>query len=109
MPKLPMVVLSIVALMVAACSYPERLPSVPRADTARAQPLGIPNARFFADSDANLMIQEGMRSLQREMANLRSEGKNPTLANLPTAYYLAVSGGGDNGASGAGRSSQPSQ
>jgi predicted patatin/cPLA2 family phospholipase len=48
------------------------------------------------------MIQEGMRSLEREMAALRAEGKNPTRANLPTAYYLAVSGGGDNGAFGAG-------
>ena len=43
-----------------------------------------------------------MRSLEREMAALRAEGKNPTRANLPTAYYLAVSGGGDNGAFGAG-------
>jgi hypothetical protein len=91
-----------VALAAAACSHPERLPSVPRADTARALPLGIPNARFFADGDVAPMIQEGMRSLNKEVATLRAEGKNPTRANLPTAYYLAVSGGGDNGAFGAG-------
>jgi hypothetical protein len=48
------------------------------------------------------MIQEGRRSLEREIAALRAEGKTPTLANLPAAYYLAVSGGGDNGAFGAG-------
>ena len=48
------------------------------------------------------MIQEGMRSLDREMATLRAEGKNPTRTKLPPAYYLAVSGGGDNGAFGAG-------
>lgn len=89
-------------LVATACSHPDRLPSVPRGDTARALPLGIPNARFFADGDVMPMIQEGMRSLDREMAALRAEGKNPTLANLPTAYYLAVSGGGDNGAFGAG-------
>jgi len=88
--------------LVAACSHPDRLPSVPRADTARAQPLGIANARFFADGDVEPMIQEGWRSLEREMAALRAEGKNPTRANLPTAYFLAVSGGGDNGAFGAG-------
>ncbi|MBI2735321.1 MAG: patatin-like phospholipase family protein [Rhodospirillales bacterium] len=91
-----------VVLAATACSYPDRLPSVPRADTARAQPLGIPNARFFADGDVTPMIQEGMRSLDREMAALRAEGKNPARTNLPTAYYLAVSGGGDNGAFGAG-------
>ena len=86
----------------AACSHPTRGPAVPRADTARAMPLGIPNARFFADGDTNLMIQEGMRALQREMATLRAEGKNPTRTRLPPVYYLAVSGGGDNGAFGAG-------
>ena len=53
MPRLPVTcLLSVVVSMVAACSHPDRLPSVPRADTARAQPLGIPNARFFADGDA---------------------------------------------------------
>jgi hypothetical protein len=88
--------------LVTACSHPDRLPSVPRADTVRAQPLGIPNARFFADGDVTPMIQEGMRSIDREVAAVRAEGKNPTQANLPTAYFLAVSGGGDNGAFGAG-------
>jgi hypothetical protein len=73
---------------------------VPRADTARALPLGIPNARFFADGDTALMIQEGMRALDREVATLRAEGKPTT--RLPPSIYLAVSGGGDNGAFGAG-------
>ena len=36
---------------IAACSHPTRGPAVPRADTARALPLGIPNARFYADGD----------------------------------------------------------
>ena len=37
--------------MLAGCSVPPRGPAVPQADTARALPLGIPNARFFADGD----------------------------------------------------------
>jgi hypothetical protein len=86
----------------AACSHPDRLPAVPRADTARAQPLGIPNARFFADSEAGLMVQEAKRAAEREVAALRAEGKNPTRTKLPPVYFLAVSGGGDNGAFGAG-------
>lgn len=91
-----------VVLAATACSHPDRLPAVPRAETTRAMPLGIPNARYFADDDVTPLVQEAMRSLDREMAALRAEGKNPTRANLPTAYYLAVSGGGDNGAFGAG-------
>ena len=102
MLKLASLVLLSVGLLAAACSHPERGPAVPRADTTRALPLGIPNARFFADGDTGVMIQEGMRALDREMATLRAEGKNPTRTKLPPVYYLAVSGGGDNGAYSAG-------
>ena len=102
MPRLLVLLTAAALVLVAACSHPNRLPSVPRADTARAQPLGIPNARFFADSDTSLMIEEANRALAREIATLRAEGKNPSRTNLPTAYFLAVSGGGDNGAFGAG-------
>ena len=102
MPRLLIFALAIGLAALAACSHPTRGPAVPRADTARAMPLGIPNARFYADGDTNVMIQEGMRALQREMATLRAEGKNPTRTRLPPVYYLAVSGGGDNGAFGAG-------
>ena len=76
---------------------------MPRADTARAMPLGIPNARFFADGDTGLMIQEGMRALEREMATLSApRARTRHAPSLPPVYYLAVSGGGDNGAFGAG-------
>ena len=102
MLKLASLVLLSLGLLAAACSHPERGPAVPRADTARAMPLGIPHARFFADGDTGVMIQEGMRALNREWAALRAEGKNPTRAKPPPAYYLAVSGGGDNGAYSAG-------
>jgi hypothetical protein len=102
MLRLASLALLSLGLLAAACSYPERGPAVPRADTARAMPLGIPNARFFADGDTGLMVQEGMRALDREMATLRAEGKNPTRTKLPPVYYLAVSGGGDNGAYSAG-------
>ena len=59
-----------IALLVAVggCSYPERGTPVPQADTTHALPLGIPNARFFADGDPKPMIEEGMRALQREEA-----------------------------------------
>ena len=92
--------LSFSVLSLGACSIPERGPGVPAADTTRALPLGIANARFFADADPQAMIDEGTRAFEREQATLRAEGKPAT--RLPPVYYLAVSGGGDNGAFGAG-------
>jgi predicted patatin/cPLA2 family phospholipase len=98
-------VLSIGLVAVAGCSFPERGPAVPQADTARALPLGIANARFFADGDPTPMIEEGTRAIEREEAARPAAGKTrPGQAgvNLPPVNYLAVSGGGDNGAFGAG-------
>ena len=68
MPRVVTLLLLAVALVATACSYPERGPAVPRAETTRALPLGIPNARFFADDDVGPMIQEGMRSLEQPPA-----------------------------------------
>ncbi len=101
MLRLPLLALLATAVaLVTACSHPDRLPAVPRADTTRAQPLGIANARFFADTDSTLMIEEATRALDRELEALRAQGRSTS--NLPPAYFLAVSGGGDNGAFGAG-------
>ncbi|MCW5733736.1 MAG: patatin-like phospholipase family protein [Enhydrobacter sp.] len=88
------------ALGIAGCSIPERGTSVPQVDTERALPLGISNARFYADGNPKVMIDEGMQAVAREQATLRASGISPT--RLPPAIYLAVSGGGDNGAFGAG-------
>ena len=89
-----------VAFVMVACGPLERGPAVPRADTSRALPLGLPNARFFADADPKAMIVEATAALDREEAALRERGL-PT-NRLPPANYLAVSGGGDNGAFGSG-------
>ena len=71
---------------------------MPRADTTRALPLGLANARFFPDADSGPAIEEGTAALARERAALGIPDKAP----LPPAYFLAVSGGGDNGAFGSG-------
>ena len=65
---LPLVALSLCVIVLGACSIPERGPGVPVADTTRALPLGIPNARFFADGDPRPMIEEGTRAFEREQA-----------------------------------------
>ena len=86
-------------LAAGACSFPERGAAVPAAYTAEALPLGIANVRFYADGDASPMVQEGQRSFEREQAALKAAGTSTT--RLPPASYLAMSGGGDNGAFGA--------
>jgi predicted patatin/cPLA2 family phospholipase len=89
---------ALVVLSATGCASPERLPPVPSADTARAFPLGLANARFFPLEERAEFIAEWEQSLQRQRQALGLA----TDAQLPIARFLAVSGGGDNGAFGAG-------
>jgi hypothetical protein len=87
-----------VVFTVVGCASPERLPPVPSADTARAYPLGLANARFFPLQERAEFIAEWEQSLQRQRQVL---GLAPD-AQLPIGRFLAISGGGDNGAFGSG-------
>ncbi|HEX6092565.1 MAG TPA: patatin-like phospholipase family protein [Dongiaceae bacterium] len=94
-----LIVLAItIAPLLQSCSAPERLPPVPTSETARAFPLGLANARFFPMLERDAIIEEWELSLQRQRATL---GLAPD-AQLPEAHFLAISGGGDNGAFGSG-------
>jgi predicted patatin/cPLA2 family phospholipase len=84
------------ALGLAACGSVTRTP-VPAAARDDATVLGLPNARFFV-TDAAGMAAEQQRALDREAKALGV----PKGGELPTAYLLSLSGGGDNGAFGAG-------
>ena len=90
--------LAALGLLAQGCSGPVRKAAVPAALTYKAEVPGLPGVRYHL-SDVEVMAQEGIDSVQRERAYLASQGhKGP----LPPAYYLAVSGGGDAGAFGAG-------
>jgi predicted patatin/cPLA2 family phospholipase len=91
-----LVVVAVVAVQ--ACSTPQRMPSQPPDQLTQATVLGIPNARYYPDEQGAELFQEGMMSVQREMAALGVTD----LSQLPPAYYLAISGGGGDGAFGAG-------
>jgi len=60
--------------------------------------LDIPNARFWPARRVPDFVDEGMQALEREMAFLNVTD----YGDLPPANFLAVSGGGDDGAFGAG-------
>jgi hypothetical protein len=84
----------------AGCSTPGRLPAVPNDLVAKADP-GIGPVRFLVARDATPMEAEARRSLEKEIAYLQTTGYAPG-SPLPPVYMLAISGGGDDGAFGAG-------
>jgi predicted acylesterase/phospholipase RssA len=89
---------SVVLLTLAACATPSRLEPVPATATIAAQPLGLSNARFFPAEQPAEMMQEASAAVERQRKAL---GLAPD-APLPPAQFLSLSGGGDDGAFGAG-------
>jgi hypothetical protein len=85
-----------ISLALAACGSVSRLAAVAEIDTARASVLGIADARFVP-SDMAAMLAFGRRVYERELKYFDSLGRP-----VPPEYILAISGGGDNGAFGAG-------
>lgn len=90
---------AVLILLVQGCATPGRLAAVPAHDTTRAEIPGIPNARYYVDTDIASFAREALASVQRERAYLARTGHR---GPLPPIDFLAVSGGGDDGAFGAG-------
>lgn len=86
-----------ICVIVSGCAGPERLAAVPENDTTKAEILGIPNARFFPETQVGLLVQETREAQEREIS-----ARHGLAAQLPEADLLAVSGGGADGAFGAG-------
>jgi hypothetical protein len=86
------------ALALQACSTPERLDSLPPERSAEAIVIDTPNARFYPGTHGHAMFEEGLAAAKREMAYLGLTDPS----QLPPANYLAISGGGPDGAFGAG-------
>src|SRR6266404_6087877 len=86
----------LIMLAVGACAQLDRLPAVSVADTDRASVAGISAARFTA-SDTAALAAFGRRLHERESKYFSSLGRP-----IPPESLLAISGGGDNGAFGAG-------
>jgi predicted acylesterase/phospholipase RssA len=85
-------------LALAGCSTPKRLPAVPVSQIAQATPA-IGAVRFLVTRETNSFEAEARSVLAKEQQWLASQGQ---AGQLPPAYFLAISGGGDNGAYGAG-------
>jgi hypothetical protein len=89
---------ALVALTLSGCATPKRFAAEP-ADSMVGANVGMENVRFFVARDSASFGREALSALAKEKAWLAANGQP---AQLPPAYYLAISGGGDNGAFGAG-------
>ena len=78
---------------------PQRLLAVPSNLTTRAVIPGFPGARYFVGIELESFVREVVAAGKREQEFLARSGN---LGSLPPVDLLAVSGGGDNGAFGAG-------
>ncbi|MBX9750684.1 MAG: patatin-like phospholipase family protein [Roseococcus sp.] len=90
-------ILQLLALvvMLSGCASYIRLDPPPGAETEAIPVLGLPNARFWMDASPEPLVREGQMMAARELA------ANPGRP-LGPQNFLALSGGGDNGAFGAG-------
>ena len=68
---------------------------VPHELTARAEIPGMPDVRFVPGDGVSAFVKIGVELTRREQEYRASQGLT---GPLPTAVFLAISGGGDNGA-----------
>jgi predicted acylesterase/phospholipase RssA len=88
--------------LLAGCATIFRHDPPPAAATPGLPVLGIDNARFWPDGPADALLREAAQVIARQGAVPASPGGRDTPADLSPANFLALSGGGDNGAFGAG-------
>ncbi|MBP0463724.1 patatin-like phospholipase family protein [Roseomonas sp. PWR1] len=81
------------------CALPERGRAVPRGRVGEATVLGIPNERFLIPHDMPKLIAEYASAFRRRQQHL---GFRDPLVDAPPYRMLGVSGGGEDGAFGAG-------
>jgi predicted patatin/cPLA2 family phospholipase len=89
-------------VLIQGCATVARREAVPESLQASANVVGFPIGIRYFPTDATHVEEferDYLESLDREIADLRSRGEK---GSLPPAAYLAISGGGDNGAFGAG-------
>jgi len=95
-----LLLIAMVSLSSQGCvSTPERLNAVPSSITAKAEIPGMPGVRYVAGGDVTDFVNLSVEGYRREQAYRASQGITEA---LPPAIFLAVSGGGDNGAFSAG-------
>lgn len=96
--KLALTVL--VTSLLSACATIDRLPAVPLSLAPEIRPLDIPYARFYADGDPADFRALAYETINKAVAYRKAAGIPAD--KVPPTNFLAISGGGDDGAFGAG-------
>ena len=86
-------------LLLTGCGTLTRKAAAPQATQERATVLGLSDVRYWPDQAETNFLAAGEAALEREQALWRASGHEGA---LPPADLLAISGGGENGAFGAG-------
>jgi predicted patatin/cPLA2 family phospholipase len=86
-------------LLVAACADMSRLDAVPPTMSSGTTVDGMDHVRYWGDEASTEMVADTVDAYRREVAAFQASG---TTGTLPPAEFLAISGGGENGAYGAG-------
>ena len=89
----------LVTAVLQGCATPGRLPAVPSDLQGQAVIPGLSDVRYRPGVDNEKLAAEGQELNRRELAWRSSQGLT---GPPPPASFLAISGGGDNGAFGAG-------
>ena len=99
LPPRSVLLLLFVGASLQGCHSLPRREAVPVALTQKAISVDCPNARYWPELNIEPLVLAAIESTARERASLVMAGRSGA---LPTANYLAISGGGDAGAFGAG-------
>lgn len=94
----PLVLLAGCLLVLQGCAGVTRKAAVPEAMTASAVVPGMEEVRYRVGIDTARLQRDGIESVMKEARLLNATD----LGSLPPAEFLVISGGGDNGAFGAG-------
>jgi predicted acylesterase/phospholipase RssA len=86
-------------LLMQGCGSVPRHAAVPAELTAKAEIPGMPGVRYVAGGDMTEFTRIALDGLRRELDYRAQQG---LAGPLPPSVFLAISGGGDNGAYGAG-------
>ena len=86
-------------LLLPGCAELTRKDAVPAQLQGQATVAGMTGVRYWADQDPTDFVHAAEAAFEREQAEWRASGHQ---APLPPAEFLAISGGGEDGAFGAG-------